>query len=408
VADRGGQIHVLDRGGVDAIERARELRRVAQDADLVFLHVYVEDVVPVMAFANKAGLPPIIFVVQADHQFWTGVSIADSVVHLRDSGLWLSARRRRIPKALLAPSLPIPMERAQPSTSKADAKQKLGLAPDSVVLLTIARAIKYKPIGTETGFVDAMVPIVNRHPNVVLLAVGPTDADEWKAAQQKTGGRMRALGQRSDTRQFYEAADVYLDSFPFASNTSLLEAGSFGLPLVSYFPYSNESEVLGPGAPGMDGSLIRARTLREYESHLAKLIGEAAFREETGRRTRDDIAFMHIGEGWNQALETMYGSLPLTSQPPAGSRADETQSGELDVLLNRYYSRHVPLGWIIGWYARHLPYKSRLRVLIKMLRVNRAFSFAMFLPDSVMARIGSYLKGWRQLPVLGRWASAKG
>ncbi len=416
VASRGGRVHVLDREGADAIQRARALRKIARDVDVVFLHVYVEDVVPVIAFADKAGLPPIVFVVQADHQFWVGVSVCDVFVHLRKSGMRLSEQRRGIDPARMAPLLPIPLDSTAAKTPRSDArklrpeaKNKIGISDGTVLLLSIARAIKYMPIGSAPSFAEVMIPIINMHSNAVLLVIGPADADEWMVAFQRTGGRIRALGQRSDTQVFYEAADIYLDSFPFASNTSLLEAGSFGLPLVSYFPYSGESAVLGPSAPGLDGTVVRTTNLNDYESTVSRLIEQKDFREKLGECTRKGIAVMHVGERWNQTLEAVFQTIRAVSpmEAASGGSSEESRVGELDLLLNQYYSRHFPLGWVIGWYARHLPYGSRLQLLLKMLRLSRSFVFSMFLPSWMARWVGGRLGRWRDLRVIARWLSAK-
>ena len=140
VASSGGQVHVLDRGGADPVQRARVLRNLARDVDVVFLHVYPEDVVPVLAFSDKAGLPRVVFVAHADHQLWVGVSVCDLFVHLRETGLLLSAERRGIPPSRMA-LLPIPLEPTIRTIDRADAKKQLGLREDTVLLLSAARPV---------------------------------------------------------------------------------------------------------------------------------------------------------------------------------------------------------------------------------------------------------------------------
>ena len=159
VATSGGTSHVLD--AEDVIGRARALRRIARNADVVFLHVYPEDVVPLIAFANRANLPPIAFVVQADHQFWLGVGISDLIVHLRDSGRVLSVARRGIGPERMG-FLPIPLDHVRSQNSRARAKEKLGFPEDTVVLLSIARAFKYEP-SCGPGFAEVAAIITEKH-----------------------------------------------------------------------------------------------------------------------------------------------------------------------------------------------------------------------------------------------------
>lgn len=407
VSRTGGTCHVLDDPkGTNLIRRAQALRGIAGNTDAVFLHVYPEDVVPLMAFADKKGMPRIVFVVQADHQFWLGASISDLFVHLRESGMLLSKERRGIERERMA-FLPITLEPIHSQASRSEAKENIGFSEDTVVLLSIARAVKYTRIG-RPSFAEAAANVLDKHKNAVLLVIGPDNVDQWKIAHQKTGGRIVALGRRSDTRVYYEAADIYLDSFPFSSNTSLLEAASHGLPLVSYFPYSQETDVLGAGAPGFDRTLLRMRSMRDYEEIISRLIEDREYRVQIGERTKREVVRMHSGEGWNHYLQELYRIITVTpSRSVAWNGSDRDRSGELDLVLNRFYSANAPLGWVIGLYARHLPYGLRLQLLGRMLKVNRSFSFSMFLPKWLEKRLGGRIRGWRQLPWINRWLSAK-
>jgi hypothetical protein len=398
-------VHVLDRAGANVLQRARALRDLAKDVDIVFLHVYVEDIVPVMAFADKTGLPPIVFVVQADHQFWAGVSVCDAFLHLRESGIALSEQRRGVPRERTA-LLSIPLEPVTRTLSREAAKKQLGLAEDAVLLLSIARGVKYSPI-SGPGFPEVLERILARHPQAVVIALGPQSTGQWELAAQRTGGRLRALGQRSDTALFYQAADIYLDSFPFSSNTSLLEAGGYGVPLVSYFPYSSDSDVIGPGSPGLDDSLIRATDFEEYEGALARLIGSQDARIMIGEYTRDRIRRLHSGDEWRAQLDRVYQTISQFDLNAAAAAASvPRRPGETDLLLTRLYAGQAPLGWVIGWYGRHLPYHIRVRLLLRMMRIDRSFSFGMFLPHWLSHRVARWLKGWRRLPGMNRLLGA--
>jgi glycosyltransferase involved in cell wall biosynthesis len=407
VARSGGSVHVLDAGKVGAIERARALRALADGTDVVLLHVYVEDIVPLIAFFDASRGPPIVFVMQADHQFFAGLTTAQIVVHLRESGIQLSVARRGVDAQRLG-FLPIPLEPVAKRGSREQAREQLGIAHDAVVMLTIARAAKYQPIG-DPHFATATLPALERHPKAVLIAIGPRDGGAWADAHARTGGRVRAMGQRHDTTLFYEAADIYIDSFPFASNTSLLEAASYGLPLVTYFPYSAEADVLGAGAPGIDATLKRVHDLDEYTAALSALILDPGLRDRLGEQGRQQFIESHAGPGWHRLLdEILEKALRAAPGSLASDRVPRAQPGELDYLLSRLYRSPNALGAAIDRFAPELPHFQRVQLLLRLQRIDRAFSFGLFLPRRLNGLIGRYLHGWREWPLFRSLAGRNG
>jgi hypothetical protein len=202
----------------------------------------------------------------------------------------------------------------------------------------------------------------------------------WRDASAATGGRVLAKGLRHDTRVFFEAADVYIDSFPFSSNTSLLEAGGFGLPLISYFPHSAESLVLGAGAPGIDAPLRKVTDFSGFERALHELIADPVLRERLGDTTRRTIEQLHCGEGWRHNLSELMTSVGRSQRQCRSEITVANSHTELDVLLHRFYSRHVSIEWALSWYAIELSYISRLALLHRIRKIDRSFSRSLFLP----------------------------
>jgi glycosyltransferase involved in cell wall biosynthesis len=385
ISRTGGEVHVLDREAEGPVAKARALRRVAARADVVLLQLNVEDIVPCIAFSRKGGLPPIVFVTQNDHNFWVGVDISDVVVHLRESTRRLGARRRGIPSVRTLP-VPIPLQPVARSRSVAEAKERLGIPAGTVVLLSIGRPAKYTTRFRPT-FLDAVGPVIEEHERTTLLVVGPAPRDEWAAAHQRSNGRIVATGVRTDTSLFYEAADIYLDAIPLASNTSLLEAGGYGLPLVSYFPYSGESEVLGADSPGFDRTILRASDVDDYREILRRLIRDETLRSRTGARTREEILERHTGDGWKKHLDELYSKVATTGVRGTATADDEAMSlGELDLLLCRLYSSgDAP--WVNGRLLGRLPYRHRLRLCLELFRNSTRFSLSMLLPDGLARQL---------------------
>jgi glycosyltransferase involved in cell wall biosynthesis len=335
IGNSGGKIHTINKNFGGLIAWARQLRSIAATADLVVLHVANHDVVPFLAFANKQQSPPTLFVDHADHQFWIGASTSDVVVSLRESGMRLAIERRAIP-AHRSMLLPIIIEPTQRQVDRAAAKQQIGIPADSVMLLSIARSVKYQTIDG-MSFADAHLPLLQKFDRAVLVVVGPDPAQcqDWAAAISQAQGRIEIVPAREDTAIFYQAADIYVDSFPFISNTSLLEAGTYGVPLVSRYPYpSDSSDILGADMPGLTGNLIRVRDLDEYTKMLSQLVENAAFRQSLGEATRQKIIDVHTGTNWQQSLQAIYSqAAQLDRVPTPSSASDRLFIGEPDVFL---------------------------------------------------------------------------
>jgi glycosyltransferase involved in cell wall biosynthesis len=334
VNDSHGNIYVLNEkiGDFELIAQAKRLREIAAMADLVVLNISNYDVVPLIAFAKKEQSPPILFLDHADHYFWLGASISDVIISLRKSGLHLAQERRGI-----APNqsvlLPIIIEPPQRVLSRTEAKQKIGIPEDCILLLSIARSCKYKTIDG-ISFAEAHVPLLERYERTFLVVIGAGCRADWSDAIERTQGRIIAYPEREDTAIFYQAADIYVDSFPFISNTSLLEAGSYGVPLVSRFPYSDASAVLGADMPGLAGNLICTRDLEEYRKKLSHLIEDEKFRLSLGEATRNKIVETHTGGFWQKSLEEVYANAANNPRKIVNtSPMDQMFIGEPDVFI---------------------------------------------------------------------------
>ena len=264
-----GQIYFLDeqRGGL--LQRAELLLQLSCRTDMVILHVHPYDVLPILAFSENPGRPPVVYVNHADHVFSIGLATSDIVANIRNSGYVTACKRRGI-QADRATILPIPLGKPLRTRSRAEAKRSLGIPEQSVVLLSIAHASKYQPI-SEISFCSAVLPVLERYEQACLVLVGPEGDDQWLEAVRRFPDRIKIMGEKGNTSVFYEAADICLDSFPFASLTSLLEAGSYEVPLITFFPHPDAASVLGADDIALQNCMLRATTLDDYRGKLGRV-----------------------------------------------------------------------------------------------------------------------------------------
>lgn len=364
-----GKIYVLNQESDNIISKATKLREIAATADLVILHVYNQDVIPMIAFANKEQSPPVVFVDYADHLFWLGVSISDVVVNLRESGMRLSQKRRGVEaqRNVLLPTIVDPTYR---ELSRAEAKQKLGIAEDTIVLLSIARSVKYSRAVNGMTYADAHIPILQKYQNACLLVVGANNPGDWSTAIEQTQGRIKAIAETQNTAIYYQAADIYVDSFPFVSITSLLEAGSYGIPLVSRYPYSSDAaEILGADMPGLTGNLIRVRNLEEYTDVLSQLIEDETHRLALGEASKNKISQAHWPENWRLFLENVY-TVATKVKPVTVTLAAKDQMflGEPDVFLTNVHGWYFDFTLAIQPFLTFIPFTQRLYYWYKLVK----------------------------------------
>jgi len=232
---RNGRIHNLADGL--HLDKARQLRSLASRYQHIILHVHMYDILPVLAFGTSAFTRPVIFYNHADHLFWVGVSIADTIVNMRSLALHINTafrhiapeRNKRLPLPVTQPAVPLPHE------TRHQLITELGLPEKAQVMLTMASPYKYAPI-QGLNFLATIESILAHNSRAVLLAIGPSPQDPaWQAANQRTQGRIIPLGRLPHTEidRYLSLADMAVDSFPFSSLVALLDIGRHNIPCLT-------------------------------------------------------------------------------------------------------------------------------------------------------------------------------
>jgi glycosyltransferase involved in cell wall biosynthesis len=338
VRDRDGIVlHLQD--GSSLCDKAMHLRRTAQlHADVVILHHYPFDVVPIVAFASS-NCPPVALLNLADHQFWLGSSVADVVISLRTPGSEQAIRRRFSECNVI---LPIPLVPAANDIGKTNARRMLGIPKNQTVLLSVGRAEKYRPCAGY-DFVGTIGKLLDRRSNAHLYVVGESRDGIAPYVQASLHERLHFVGPKENPTHYRVAADIYLESFPFGSQTALLEAALSELPVVpAYAP-------LAPLLVANDDSLCdlvtNASNEQEYLSQIEHFIENPQVGRQLATQLRQRVTEDHTGGGWLHHLASFYETTSAMRHSPRRIPPSECCAAGEDIGLSLWHARADGLHW---------------------------------------------------------------
>jgi hypothetical protein len=386
VLDGPDALTLLDDGRPRLLDRAARLRELALDHDQVVLHVHPNDVVPAIALALPPGDgPEVLLVNHADHVFWLGVHVADRVVNLRTSGARLNVERRGIPEARNA-LLVRPLVMRDRQVSRSAARAELGLPPDALVVASAADTYKYGAAHGET-LLDVLLPVMRAHPEARLHVAGPDPDGDWSVLAAE--GLGRAWGLLPDVHTLLEAADVYVDSHPFSSLTSMLEAAWLDTPVLTLRSPDERLGVLGADTPELDDDLVVAGSGPELAAEVGRLLTDADERRSVGASTGAAVRRFHADGAWAELAGK------VLDAPPAGGPASAPETavrgtGPLDQRLLHVMGNGVGQGLAgtLDVVSPLLSWPRRIEAAARLLRTGRVRP-TLLLPRGAASRVRS-------------------
>jgi glycosyltransferase involved in cell wall biosynthesis len=325
----GRDVPILDvsrSGKAPDLDKVARLIGLFRDARRVVLHIHPDDAVTVAA-AHRVPDADIRFVNHADHVGWLGAALPMTLLNLRQVGKRLAATYRGIPEST-SDVLPLPITPLAPP-DRESARRELGIEDGEVVLLTIATGYKFLPSGNRS-LQPALDAVLGR-PEVRLIAIGPSpDHPVFRYLAERHPGRVQALGVIPKPDLHRAAADVYLDSYPFCSPTSMLESASLGTPVLSFQPDFDELGILYSECPGLERASYAAETAERYAELLHALVDDPTHRLAVAESIRTGMT-VHRPDSWRDALRR---HLQTRATPAAWSGAGtEPRSGLLNHVL---------------------------------------------------------------------------
>ena len=168
--------------------------------------------------------------------------------------------------------------------ARASVRSELGIAPDAVVFLFLARLTRVKGI---LNLTRAFAGIEAVMPHAQLLIVGPDEEhlmpmleQEWAACAQK----IHCVSYTQQPERYMSAADVFcLPSYLEGFSSATIQAAGVGLPAIVSHIYGLTDAVKGGvtgifHATGDIDQMQKAMLLLYNDEHLRRQMGEAAQR----------------------------------------------------------------------------------------------------------------------------------
>ena len=279
----------------DPVAMALRLRKIASAFERVVLHVNNDDVVPVIAFGTEEFKRPVFLFNHADHVFGLGVSIADGFLDLRSGGRNLSIRHRGVRNSHIVHipgALKVTSGNVRSDSEKRAARDALGLPPDRKLIVSAASTYKYRPF-LGWNFADFMEKVLDEEESCDFVVMGP---DRVKG-RIRNRNRIHTIGMvpPSVCMQYFKAADLVVDSFPFMSFTSLQDAVTMGAPVLSLktvMPHLDWMESSKSYVEDVDELCLRARRILADRSYATSVYADTAGRmidEQDAEKWMEDL-----------------------------------------------------------------------------------------------------------------------
>lgn len=329
----GGQIYLFPQHP-DLRKKAGWLRLLARErADAVILHHHPDDVIPLVAFAVPGG-PPVAVMNHADHVFWLGSAVADTVISIRGWAEKIS-RSRRFARHLAF--LPIPLSPSRREISREEARHELGVAADTQMLLSIGEAFKYVP-SPRHNFYQTAQKILSRRSNIEIWMMGVSSMDAADHVQGLSE-RIHLLGRIEDPAPYLAAADLYLEGFPYPSLTATLDSAAAGLcPVLMFSP---SPQLTFSEDPGFGGYVKNLENEEEYLLFLDELLLDPERRARLSDQVRTSMVKAHTGEQWRERLDELYSFLLSTAHHPSAILETPCLANEEDMERSRHCASQI-------------------------------------------------------------------
>ncbi|MCD9584363.1 hypothetical protein [Tenacibaculum maritimum] len=278
VKNKNGDFIILPSSS-DEVDKANKLRNIAFSYESIILHHHPNDAVPLMAFSAKEFNRPIVCFNHSGHTFWLGSSIVDFCIDIEKNQNNCTIQKRGIKNTAII-DMPVDSHIDHAPLRKESLKVKFNIPKEKVIISSMASMYKYTPM-EEIDFVSSIRKILEANDNAVFIGIGITKTiDKWRQLALNFEGRVFLLGHvnYNNISQYLEETDLYIDSFPYNSWLSLIDAINIGkcpsLVLKTPVGYPNFIEGTYSLCNSIEELIEKSRTLLQSKERREKLFSE--------------------------------------------------------------------------------------------------------------------------------------
>lgn len=231
--------------------------------------------------------------------------------------------------------LPENVHQAERQRQRQAARQRLGMDAGQCVALSIGRSDKYRPMG-DANFIREASRFADAHPCLALHIVG---LSRQQAVQWHTDGalneRLVFHGEVPVADDLFLAADLYLESYPFGSQTAFLEAAQAGLAGVRA---PVDTALLATSDAAIDSFLPPAKDEAHFWQQAARWLDETQQRQTLAEAMRSRVDALHTAEGWDEQLLALHQRIrTITHQAPELTVGKAGDTDHHDLALHRWH-----------------------------------------------------------------------
>ena len=169
-----------------------------------------------------------------------------------------------------------------------EVKNTYNISKDDFVITFIGRLVKDKGINE---LVESFIILLKKYPNLKLLLVGVYEDNLYKIDKEterliNESNAIITAGFQKDTRKFLSITDLFtLPSYREGLSNALIEAGSFGVPLLATDIIGN-NEVIENNVTGL---LVKMKDVSSLTNGIEKFITDKKFYSYIKNNVRGEI-----------------------------------------------------------------------------------------------------------------------